>query len=252
MKTTKTLERVDVKFLERPSASISTLVFGMPDTGYVGRLTPYYLMKILKARKIAEVYSQYFPAEIRIGKDGIADLLKGEFFLSTKAEDLLIFTGDSQATTPEGQHMISEKILQVAGELGVKKVFTVGAFITGKIVSSPLVYGTASSAELLEKLQNFGVKTMSEGNITGMNGLLFGLARTNNMESIGLYGETSGIGADPKAAKAVIAVLERMLDIVLDYSAIEKEDGQEIIRSEEDVKPESKEETQKKVREYIT
>jgi len=192
----------------------------MPDTGYVGRFAPSYLAQALKAGKIAEFYSKYFPAQIQINKDGTAGLLKGELFWS-KATNLLIFTGDSQATTLEGQHIISEKIVKTSSELGVGKVFTLGGFITGAMVKDPSVYGTASLPELLRELQTYNVKTMNQGAITGMNGLLFGLAKIYGIKSVGLYGETSGFGTDQKAAMAILRVLEKILSVVLDYAAIE-------------------------------
>jgi len=213
------LESIQVRFLEIPSEKVPVLICGMPDTGYVGRLAPYYLIQALRAGKIAELYSKYFPAQIQIYEDGTAGLLKGELFWS-KDTNLLIFTGDSQAMTPEGQHIISEKIVKIGGELGVKRVFTLGAFITGATVKDPSVYGTATSSKLLGELKVNDVKTMSEGAITGMNGLLFGLAKMQGMDSIGLYGETSGLGADEKAARAILKVLQKMLNVVLDYSAI--------------------------------
>lgn len=224
----------------------------MPDTGYIGRLAPFYLKTSLGAKLVAEVYSEFFPPQVRIDKEGVTSLLKGEFYWSGGKGNLLIFTGDAQATTVEGQHILSEKILEVAKKLGVKKVFTLGAFITGSAVEKPEVFGTATSPELLKALQENGVKTLSEGNITGMNGLLFGFAKVNGIDGIGLYGATPGFSADPKAAKAILKVLERMLHLTLDYSAI-NEDKQEIIKFAEEPTPkgESEDESQKKVHEYI-
>jgi len=158
---------------------------------------------------------------------------------------LLIFTGDSQAPTPEGQHIISEKIVEIAIEFGVKKVFTLGAFITGAMAKDPSVYGTATSPELLKELQVNGVKTLSEGVITGMNGLIFGLAKMHGLESVGLYGETSGLEVDENAAMALLKVLEKTLSLTLDYSAIEQE---KVVQIEEE-RHESKE--VQDVRDYI-
>lgn len=236
-KTIAALESIQVRFLEIPSEKVPVLICGMPDTGYVGRLAPYYLTQALKASKIADLYSKYFPAQIQIYEDGTAGLLKGELFWS-KTTNLLIFTGDSQATTAEGQHIVSEKIVKIGSELGVKKVFTLGAFITGAMVKDPSVYGTATSPELLGELQVHNVKTMSEGTITGMNGLLFGLAKMYGMDSVGLYGETSGFGADEKAAKAILKMLEKILNVALDYSAIKPD---KTVLSGEDQNPESEE-----------
>ena len=247
------LEKVTVRYLERPKIKVPVLVCGMPDTGHVGRLAPDYLRSALKAKLVADFYSEYFPAQLRINKEGVAELLKGQMFCYRgDRHSMLIFTGDAQPATPEGQHVISEKILAVAQELGVKKVFTLGAFITGMPVTIPRVFGTATTLELLKTLEAKGVKTMTEGNITGMNGLLFGLAQIKGMEGIGLYGETSGFALDAEAAKAILVALADILDLSLDYSAMKQDEQPNGVEEREPFKPETKEESQKKVREYIT
>ncbi|MBM3897599.1 MAG: hypothetical protein FJ358_03630 [Thaumarchaeota archaeon] len=76
-----------------------------------------------------------------------------------------------------------------------------------------------------------------------MNGLLFGFAKRYGMDSVGLYGETSGFGADKKAAMAILKMLEKILNVALDYSTIELND---ILSSKHDLKPEGQ-----SAREYI-
>ncbi len=66
-----------------------------------------------------------------------------------------------------------------------------------------------------------------QGSITGLNGLLLGLAKDRGLEAICLMGEIPDYlsGAPfpyPRASKSVLEVLNRLLGITFDYSALDE------------------------------
>jgi proteasome assembly chaperone (PAC2) family protein len=70
-----------------------------------------------------------------------------------------------------------------------------------------------------------------EGVITGLNGLLLGVAKKRGLESICLMGEIpdwlSGVSLPyPKASKSVLEVFGEILDIQMDLSFLDKMKGQ--------------------------
>ena len=75
---------------------------------------------------------------------------------------------------------------------------------------------------------------MAAGTISGLNGLLLGVARERNMEGICLLGEipvyTTPI-PNPKSSKAVLEVLTKLLDIEVDLAGLEEWAG----RAEEEI-----------------
>src|SRR3972149_3545786 len=69
--------------------------------------------------------------------------------------------------------------------------------------------------------RRIGSTLMTEGTITGMNGVLVGIAKVKGLRGICLLGETSGYIVDPKASQAVLEALSRLLGIKVDLSILE-------------------------------
>ncbi|TLY00462.1 MAG: hypothetical protein E6K95_08375 [Thaumarchaeota archaeon] len=61
---------------------------------------------------------------------------------------------------------------------------------------------------------------MKEGGITGMNGLMVGMAALNGMEGICLLGETSGYVIDAGASQSVLEALSKLLKLTIDVSSL--------------------------------
>ncbi|MCP8316294.1 MAG: proteasome assembly chaperone family protein, partial [archaeon] len=208
-------------------------VTGLPGVGYVAKLSADYLIKELKAELFEELYSSSFPPYVLIKKDGTVELLKNELHYwkdSKLKNDLIIFTGNTQAISPEGQYEISNEVLNRAEKFKVKKLFAMAAYVTGRHVEKPKVYGVATELELVEELKKYEVLPMDAGSISGTNGLLFGLAKLKKIQSICLLSETPGymtpsgrVITDVKAAQALLEVLSKMLDIKIDMKPLEKE-----------------------------
>jgi proteasome assembly chaperone (PAC2) family protein len=54
-----------------------------------------------------------------------------------------------------------------------------------------------------------------------VSGLLLGIGGRRGLDATCLMGETSGYLVDPKSARAVLEVLEAVLDFELDYESLE-------------------------------
>jgi proteasome assembly chaperone (PAC2) family protein len=63
---------------------------------------------------------------------------------------------------------------------------------------------------------------MDGGSITGMNGLIIGIAKLRGLEGTCLLGETSGYLVDAKASKAILESLLSLIGIKVDMSKLEK------------------------------
>ena len=220
---------VQVRVLKQIKPNFKILICGMPGSGYVGKLAVDYLVKELKAELVAEIYSDSFPPVVIIKRDGVAELIKGEIYScqdpSTK-QNLLIFTGGTQPVTAEGEYEVADAVLEFAKKANVNLVYSMGAYILGSFVENPQVHGTATSKNLLAGLRKHNVLIMKEGSITGMNGLLFALSQLKKMQGICLLGETSGYVVDAKASEAVLGVLNQLLGLNVDMTAL-REKGKE-------------------------
>src|SRR2546422_11198766 len=107
--------------------------------------------------------------------------------------DLVLLTGDYQGLTPEGQYELSDFILRELKKLGVRRVFTLGGYGMGRIVTKPRVLGAATGIDLVKEMEKYGVG-FSRGEpgagIVGARGLLLGLGRLVGVEAGWLTGGT--------------------------------------------------------------
>jgi len=220
------MEKTIVKEVTKIELKNPVLVEGLPGLGMVGRIAIRYLAKQLKAKKLANLYSPHFPYYVLVNKKGSVRLLRGEFYFwknEAGENDLIFFTGDSQAQTIEGQYDIVNCILDFAERNNVKVVVTIGGY-RKEVEETPKVVAASTSPELLNKALQAKAMASPAGNpIVGAAGLLLGLARFRKIDAVCLLGETRGYLPDPKAAKSVLEVLQRMLKVKIDLSGLDEE-----------------------------
>lgn len=218
------LPEIQVRQFSSPSPVKPVLVCGLPGSGYVGKLAADYLVTVFKAKKVAEFHSTAFPPHVNVSEEGLAVKLRGELFhAQTRQEnDLLVFTADAQPTTSEGEYELAEAVLKEAKRLHAELVFSLAAYVTGSFVKERRVFGTATSSDLLPRLSGNGVQIMKEGGISGMNGVIVGMAKLHGMEGASLLGETSGYLLDPAASHSVLESLSQILGLKVDLTSIEE------------------------------
>jgi uncharacterized protein (TIGR00162 family) len=218
----ETSSEITLRTFSVPSPKDPILICGLPGSGYVGKLGVDHLISVFGADKVLEYYSASFPPHIVVREDGQAKPIRSELYharTGTK-NDLLLFTADAQPTTSRGEYELSDQVLRVARSYGVKTVYSLAAYITGGFSKEPRVFGTSTSSTMREKLAGEGVQVMKEGGITGMNGIMIGLATLYDMDGICLLGETSGYLIDAGAARAILEALSRLLSIKIELSML--------------------------------
>jgi uncharacterized protein len=222
----------EIKILKTFTPNELILVCGLPGISYIGKLSVDYLVQQLKAELIGEVYSKYFPPYVIIKEDGLVDLLRNELHLyrDKAGRDIVFLSGNSQAFSPEGQYELTEKIIDWAVKQDVKKIYSIAALVTERPYDDPSVFVTATSKELLEEVKTKGAQVLDHGIIGGENGLILGLAKKNDVEGACLLAETHGYQTptgeyviDPRAAKAGLNILTKILNLEVDMEPMEKQ-----------------------------
>jgi len=201
------------------------LIEGLPGLGMVGGIAVNFLVKQLKAKKIAELYSPHFPYYVLVNKKGNVRLLRGVFSVwkNKSGEDLIFLTGDSQAQTIEGQYDVADCILRFARKKKVKTIITIGGY-RKEAENTPKVIAVSTNPSLLEiAIRAEAIASFAGNPIVGTAGLLLGMAKFEKIDALCLLGETRGYLPDPKAAKSILAVLQRILGIEVDLTELDKE-----------------------------
>jgi len=219
------MDEIDIAWESEPELDDPVFVEGLPGVGHVGKLVAEHVVEEAESELVARVYSEHFPPQVTVADDSVAELANAELHaVDTAGRDLLVLTGNHQAQDNVGHYRVTEAVLDVAEEFGAGELYALGGVPTGELVEDHDVIGAVSDEELKERLGDAGVEFRSEepaGGIVGSSGLLLGLGGRRGFDAACLMGETSGYLVDPKAAKAVLAVLEGMLGFDLDEEALD-------------------------------
>jgi uncharacterized protein len=222
------VEDVLIRPLEKVDLKDPILVEGLPGVGNVGKLAADYLRDQLHAKPLATIYSKFFPPQVYVNESGIIRLVSNDLAYwkapASAAHDLLILGGDFQGISPEGQYEITERVLHYCAGLGVREIYTLAGFAQGRVIEEPRVLGAATLAARVDAMKKFGVhfsRNDPGGGLIGASGLFLGLGRLFGMEGVCLMGETSGYFVDPRSAEAVLKVLAKVLNLEVDFTALE-------------------------------
>jgi len=220
------MKETTIRELAKTDLNDPILIEGLPGLGLVGKIVIRYLVKMSKAEKLAYIYSPHFPYFVLVSKKGSVRLLRGTFYFwknKNGTNDFILFTGDSQAQTIEGQYEISNSILNFANKHDVKTIITLGGYRM-EATDKPRVIAAATNHELLNKALQAGAVTSPTGSpIVGTAGLILGLSHLKKIEALCLLGETRGYLPDPRSAKSVLEVLQSLLGFHVNFTALEEE-----------------------------
>ena len=215
-----------IKEFAQIEPSNPVLIEGLPGLGLVGKIALRYMIKKLGAKRIAYLYSPHFPYFVLVNKKGNVRLLRGAFYYYKNPNgltDLILFTGDSQSQTIQGQYEIADRILDFSEKYNVKTIATIGGFRM-EPKEKPRVFVAATSPEILSKVVQAGATLSTSGSpIVGTAGLILGLAKFKKINALCLLGETRGYLPDPLAAKSVLEVLKSTFSFDLDLTGLNEE-----------------------------
>jgi len=215
-----------IKELEKVELNNPILIEGLPGLGLVGKIAIRHLVRQLKARKFAYIYSPHFPYFVLVSKKGNVRLLRGTFYFwknRNGKNDLIFFTGDSQAQTIEGQYEISDYILKFAKQHNVKMIITIGGYRM-EAGEKPKVIAAATTQDLLNRAVKAGAEISPTGSpIVGTAGLILGLSHFKRIDALCLLGETRGYLPDPKSARSVLEILQSLLGFDANLAGLDEE-----------------------------
>jgi len=206
-----------------------------PGMGDVALKAAIFLKDKLKAEEFAVFKSDKFfqPQGIEIHDQIIATtkLPEGKFyFLKNKAakNDLIIFISEAQPIF-EKSYEYARQIVSFIKEFDVGMVFTFAALPSPiEHTKKPGVWAVATHKDIIEKLKLLPLQIMPVGNISGMNGLLLGVAKEAGVPGACLLGEIPFYTIqieNPFSSLAVLNVLTKIINLKIDYKELEEHAG---------------------------
>jgi proteasome assembly chaperone (PAC2) family protein len=219
-----------IKIYKRPRLKNPHIIVAWPGMGEVAFKAASYLVEKLGAEEFAEILPEdfFYLTGISI-QEGILDLPKLPYSKlyfwknRTGKNDLIIFISSAQPDLAKAE-AYSRRILYLAKSFKVKTVISFAAMPQPiDHTQNPRVWFTTTSAELNNDLKKHNLSLLSEGQISGMNGILLGMAKREGLAGLCLLGEiplyTIQI-ENPKASQAVLEALGKIVDLKVDFSGL--------------------------------
>lgn len=205
------------------------LVAVWPGMGHVASSAGYYLMAQLGVHLLAEFSPrELFDVEAVEVKNGLmlpVRLPRSRFFLwkdPKERHDILIFIGEAQP--PIGRYAFCRKLVEYAKQAGVTRVFTFAAMATDMHPEhESRVFAAASDQETLAILKDHKLELVEDGHISGLNGVLVGVAAEAGLRGACLLGEMPHIFSQlpfPKASLAVLKVFAKIAELDVDFTEL--------------------------------
>jgi len=191
----------------------------------VALIVATYLLDKLAFRELAEIRPMYFfePIGVRARNNIVQapSFPQSRFYYlknKASASDIILFISDAQPATKA--YEMANAILDLGSRFHMQRVYTCAAAMTRiHHTEPPLVRGVGTNSAMAEELASLGLARGGNLQISGLNGLLLGVAKERNIDGICLMGDVPSYShriQNPMAALAIINKLKSLLSIQLD------------------------------------
>jgi hypothetical protein len=263
-----------IRLYKEPELENPVLVASWPGIGNIGIIAVDTFRAIVEAEEFGEIepWDFFYPKRVVIKNGELRDLefpISKFYFKRTSVKDLLFFIGEEQPADggrayAEGRkaYQMANLVLDVALKFGCQRVYTSGAAVAPiHHTMKPKVWAVPNTKRLIPELKKYENTILmsdiegrgGQGNITGLNGLLLGVARKRGIDAVCMMGEIpvylQGLPIPyPKASRAVLEVLSTALGIKIGLQQLDsfiERSEKEIERLYEKFPPEIKDQLDK-------
>jgi len=220
----------DIRINKRPRLKNPYLICAWPGMGEVAFKAASYLIEKLQAEEFADIPVEDFfyltGSNVQAGVLDLPELPYSKFYYwKNKAgkNDLIIFISNAQPDLAKAESY-SRRIIHLA------KLFKVEMIVNFASMPQPIdhtqesrVWFCGTSPEINTVLKKYNFNILSEGQISGMNGLFLGIAKRENFKGFCLLGEIPFYTVqveNPKASLAVLEALHKILNIQIDLASL--------------------------------
>jgi proteasome assembly chaperone (PAC2) family protein len=214
---------------EEPKLIKPWMVAVWPGMGHVAVSAGYYLLAKLGMHGLAEFSPRELfdidHVEVKAGLIKSGRLPRSRLFVwndPNKKRDLVVIIGEAQP--PVGRYLFSRRLTEYAQQLGVERIFTFAAMATQMHPEhAPRVFAAATSDDLLADLRQEEVVLLESGQISGLNGVLLGVAAEQGLQGVCLLGEIPHLFTQfpfPAASLSALKAFSTIAEIPIDLGEL--------------------------------
>jgi uncharacterized protein len=209
-----------------PKLNKPVMIAALPDMGNVAGIGMDFLVKKLKAKLFAEIYAFWPPAVSY--EQGLIKYVQSSYkFHYLQNENIVLFSGEFNPSDPRRLYELCYEVVDMAKKLKVSTLYSIGAALRQPSPAEPKLFAATTTSKHLNllKKKKLGLLNM-QGQITGFNGLVLGIAKEKQLDGICILGEIDNPNViQPKSAKLILEKLLQVLELgPLDMKELEEEE----------------------------
>ncbi len=194
-----------------------TIIEAFPGIGLVGPMAGSYMIEKLNMEYIGRIESELFPPIAAIHNS--TPMFPARIYKSDKYK-LLLFISEF-TIPPVLVHQLSDELLAFARKYSILQIISVGGMPAQKPGNT--IYITSCDKDILKKATRTGIKPISEGVVAGVSAGILIKAPQYKIPAINVLVEVNPNLTDPIYAEIAISGLNKILDIDIDLSELDKE-----------------------------
>ncbi|MFC2034367.1 PAC2 family protein [Chloroflexota bacterium] len=213
------------KILANPKLNSPIMLAAWPGICNVSMIIANYLMKKIDFEKLAVIEASHFfdPIGVVVKNNVIEkpQFPQSKFYYwknKRGSKDIVLFIGDDQPSTKG--YELANCVIDVGVHFKVSQIYTCAAALTRvHHTEEPKTWGVVSNQKLINELEKYDLVQRGNLHISGLNGLLLGVAKEREIDGICLLGEVPSYATrmqNPIAAIAILKVLVKILGIEID------------------------------------
>ena len=209
-----------------PKLRNPVMIAALPDMGNVAGIGMDFLVKKTRAKLFAEIFA-FWPPAVSYNNGLIRYEQSSYKFYFSQKENLVLFVGEFNPADPHRLYDLCYEVVKMAKRLKVETIYSIGAALRQPTPAEPRLFGAATSPKDLSLLKKGNLEPLGgEGQITGFNGLILGIAKENQIDGICILSEIDNPNVvQPRSAQLLLERLLRVLGLrPLDMKDLEEEE----------------------------
>jgi uncharacterized protein len=209
---------IEIKLFKDVDFKNSLFIEGFPGTGLVGPMALSYIIDKLKLSYVGYVESDMFPPLVSVHENKPMSPVR--VYYSDKAKIATIFA--EFAIPINAIYKLSEVIYDFIKDNKFSKIISISG-IQSPSNAGKTVFSIASTDETLKEAVNSGLTPIADGVSVGVGALILSRATIDGLPDINILVPVESEVVNPKYAEFAINSLNKLMDLNIDVTELEKE-----------------------------
>jgi len=208
---------ITINLFEEVDLKNYTFIEGFPGAGLVGPMAISYIIDKLQMKYIGYLESEDFPPLVSVHKNTPMPPIR--VYCSEKQKIVTIFA--EFAVTMDLVSKMSEAVFEFIKENKISAMYSIGGIPAREDDTSPFFIASTESAS--KDAIKSGLKPIEEGVATGIGALLLVKAVMAKIDDVDIMIPVQQSIIDPMYAEAAVQSLNKLLDLNIDVTELDKE-----------------------------